>query len=93
MDEIKIINLNIQTLRAHDFRGSQCFFVLDSVVIEGFYKFIIYENIKSDTTFAQTASQLVSIFVNANILEYNGKKRNMEFWLVDEEWEKALIKC
>jgi hypothetical protein len=64
----------------------------DGTEKDGIGKFI-YENIKSDTTFAQTASQLVSIFVKANILEYNGKKRNMEFWLVDEEWEKALLKC
>lgn len=63
----------------------------DGTEKDGIGKFI-YENIKSDTTLAQAASQLASIFVNANILSYNGKKRNMEFWLLDEEWEKALHK-
>lgn len=62
----------------------------DGTEKDGIGKFI-YENIKSDTTLAQTASQLASIFIATNILGYNGKKRNMEFWLINEEWENALL--
>lgn len=63
----------------------------DGTEKDGIGKFI-YENIKSDTTLAQAASQLVSILINVNVLGYNEKKRNMEFWLIDDKWENALLK-
>ncbi len=51
---------------------------------DGIRKFI-YIYIKSNIALVQTASQLVSIFININILVHNVKRRNMEVWVIDEE--------
>lgn len=39
---------------------------------------------------AQSTSQLVAILTRCNILVWDGKKRNMEFWLSDHYKEETL---
>lgn len=52
----------------------------------------IYKNIEENPSLVQTASQLVSILHNANILYYNGKKKGMEFWINEPDWKNQLLK-
>lgn len=56
---------------------------------EGIGSFI-YQNISSDTTNAQAASQLASILYNTGVLGYNGAARGMEFWILEENWKGKL---
>ncbi|MDD7793710.1 hypothetical protein [Clostridium sp. 'White wine YQ'] len=56
---------------------------------EGIGSFI-YNNLKSDTGIAQSSSQLVSIFYMTSIISYNGKKKDMEFWIKDSNWRECL---
>lgn len=51
----------------------------------------IYNNIKKDKRVAQSASQLVSIFHNINVLHSNGKKNNMEFWINNMNWKELIM--
>ena len=51
----------------------------------------IYDNIKSDLTYAQSSSQLVAILTRAGILSWNGKKNGMEFSLKTNNWKEPLI--
>ncbi len=55
----------------------------------GIGKFI-YENIRMDTTFQQSSSQLVSIMYDIGVLDYNNKKRNMKFWIKDSNWKEKI---
>jgi hypothetical protein len=50
----------------------------------------IYENLYRNETIAQASSQLVAILFKKGILGYNGKKRGMRFWLIDENWRALL---
>ena len=51
----------------------------------------IYNNIIEDKRVAQSASQLVSIFHRINVLHFNGKKRNMEFWINNMNWKESIV--
>lgn len=51
----------------------------------------IYNNIDKNTSLVQTASQLVSILYNANVLHYNNKKKGMEFWINNPNWKYQLL--
>lgn len=51
----------------------------------------LYNNIRQDTTFQQTSSQLVSILCNVNVLHYNNKKKGMVFWINDMNWRERLL--
>lgn len=55
----------------------------------GIGKFI-YENIRRDTTFQQSSSQLVSIMYYIGVLDYNNKKRNMKFGIKDSNWKEKI---
>ncbi len=58
--------------------------------IEGLGKFVFNE-IKKNTSYAQSMSQFVAIMVKLGIFEYNGAKKLLEFWLVNEDWQKVLM--
>ncbi|MDU5081216.1 hypothetical protein [uncultured Tissierella sp.] len=51
----------------------------------------LYNNIKQDTTFQQTSSQLVSIWCDIGVLHYNNRKKGMEFWINDMNWREMLL--
>lgn len=52
----------------------------------------IYNNIDKNTSLVQTASQLVSILYNTDVLYYNNKKKGMEFWINKSNWKEQLLK-
>ena len=52
----------------------------------------IYNNIEENTSLVQTASQLVSILYNADVLYYNNKKKGMEFWINNPNWKDQILK-
>ena len=54
---------------------------------DGLGKFV-YDILDRDVTDAQAMSQFAAIFVNQDILGYNNKKRNMLFWVENENWRK-----
>jgi hypothetical protein len=56
---------------------------------KGLGKFI-YEELGRDVSDAQATSQLAAIFVLVKIFEYNGKLKNMEFWLNNINWRDKL---
>lgn len=58
---------------------------------DGLGKFI-YDNIKAETSLAQVSSQIASIFVEKGIFSYNGKERNMEFWIKNIDLIERLSK-
>ncbi|WP_343766563.1 hypothetical protein [Clostridium malenominatum] len=62
----------------------------DGTEKEGIGKYI-YDNINKDSGVAQTASQLVAIFYNANVLYYNNKKKGMEFWINNINWQERIL--
>jgi hypothetical protein len=64
--------------------------VQDGTEKDGIGKFI-YTNINKDISAAQAASQLVSIFYNANVVCFNGRKRNMEFWIDNINWKERIL--
>ncbi|MBU3144608.1 hypothetical protein [Clostridium sp. CF012] len=62
----------------------------DGTEKDGIGKYI-YNDIIKDKRVAQSASQLVSIFHRINVLHYNGKKRNMEFWINNMNWKEIIL--
>lgn len=64
--------------------------VQDGTEKDGIGKFI-YNNINKDSSKQQAASQLVTIFYNADILLYNNKKKNMEFWINNINWKERIL--
>ncbi len=58
--------------------------------IEGLGSFA-YRNIDKNTTKAQAMSQFAAIMVHANIFDYNGAEKNMEFWIKNIDWQTQLI--
>ena len=58
---------------------------------EGIGSFLYNELNWQNTTKAQLASHIASIFVNANIWSYNNKSREMLFWIKTENWQDNLI--
>lgn len=56
---------------------------------EGIGKFI-YEEIKRDETFAQAASQLVSIFCECNVIYMWKDSRKMKFGIKDLNWKMKI---
>jgi hypothetical protein len=51
----------------------------------------IYNNIEKNISKAQSASQLVAILHDVNVLGFNGAKRNMEFWVNDIHWRERIL--
>lgn len=62
----------------------------DGTEKDGIGKYI-YNNIIKNNDKAQSASQFVSIFLQINILGYNGKKSNMEFWVINMDWKERIL--
>ena len=58
--------------------------------VEGLGKFV-FDKIKKDTSYAQAMSQFAAIMVKLGIFEYNGERKSMEFWVINEKWQKVLI--
>ena len=56
---------------------------------EGLGKFL-YEKLNKNTTQAQLASHISTIFYYSGIWDYNGRKRNMLFWKKSEDWKNLL---
>lgn len=63
--------------------------VVNGTADDGIGKFI-YDNIKQCTFFQQSSSQLVAIFYESGILNYNNQKRNMKFSIKNSEWIEKL---
>ncbi len=56
---------------------------------EGLGKFL-YEKLNKNTTQAQLASHISTIFYNSGTWDYNEKKRDMLFWKKSEDWKNLL---
>lgn len=65
--------------------------VIDGTEKDGIGTYI-YSNIAKNTSIVQTASQLVSILYNTNVLYYNNQKKSMEFWINNRNWKEQLLK-
>lgn len=64
--------------------------VRDGTAKDGIGKFIYY-NLKQDTTFQQSSSQLVSIFYYADILSFTKEKNAMKFSVENSNWKEKLL--
>ena len=51
----------------------------------------IYNHLDKDLIKAQAASQLAAILVKTGIYDYNGRTRNMEFWIKSSDWQSLLM--
>lgn len=63
--------------------------IKDGTEKEGLGKFL-YENLNKNTTQAQLASHISTIFYNSGTWDYNGKKKDMLFWKKSEDWKNLL---
>lgn len=61
----------------------------DGSELDGLGKFV-FDNIKKDTSQAQSMSQFAAIMVKMGVFEYNGTKKAMEFWVVNENWRDVF---
>lgn len=64
--------------------------VRDGTAKDGIGKFI-YDNLKQNTTFQQSSSQLVSIFYYADILSFTKEKNTMKFNIKNSNWREKLL--
>ena len=63
--------------------------IKDGTEKEGLGKFL-YEKLNKNTTQAQLASHISTIFYHSSIWGYNGKKRGMLFWKKSKDWKSLL---
>lgn len=51
----------------------------------------IYKEVSNNLKDALAASQLVAVLKAVKVLDYNGVKRGMKFYLVEEGWQRILL--
>lgn len=61
----------------------------DGSELDGLGKYV-FDNIKKDTSHAQSMSQFAAIMVNMGVFKYNGTKKAMEFWVINKNWREAF---